>query len=328
MMKLKNLFENYELAVETLQNWEYDAETLNAMLKYFRISSNAIYPYRNHGKVCFLRLAPIEEKLEKNVLGEMEYINYLVANGYNACKPIKTKDGSYCLKIKSKWGEFFATSFEEVDGIPVEETDYSETVLFKYGEALGKLHELSSRFTPTIAKWSYNEVLDWIQEILNTTDSSINSQKELEYLKNETSRLTKTNENYGLIHNDFEPDSVYFNKTEETISVIDFDDGMYNWYSSDIEVAFESLEDELDKNYIEKAEEIFVKGYESIRPFTLEMKTILPLMKRFNNLFKYARLLRVLGDKPENRPEWMEELIAKLSKSLEFNEKSISCESN
>ena len=65
MLKLKYLFENYELAKEALKNWEHDVDTLDQMLSQFRISSNAIYPFTQDGKVCFLRLAPIEEKIEK-----------------------------------------------------------------------------------------------------------------------------------------------------------------------------------------------------------------------------------------------------------------------
>lgn len=62
MLKLKYLFENYNLAKEALKNWEHDTDTLDEMLSQFRISSNAIYPFCQGGKVCFLRLAPTEEK--------------------------------------------------------------------------------------------------------------------------------------------------------------------------------------------------------------------------------------------------------------------------
>lgn len=40
MLKLKYLFENYDLAKEALKNWEHDEDTLDNMLSQFRISSN------------------------------------------------------------------------------------------------------------------------------------------------------------------------------------------------------------------------------------------------------------------------------------------------
>jgi hypothetical protein len=75
MLKLIYLFENFDLAKEALKSWEHDDDTLDKMLSNFRISSNAIYPFCHNGQVCFLRLAPIDEKIEKNILGTLELIN-------------------------------------------------------------------------------------------------------------------------------------------------------------------------------------------------------------------------------------------------------------
>ena len=97
MLKLKYLFENYDLAKEALGNWEHDADTLDEMLSRFRISSNAIYPFCQNDRVCFLRLAHLEEKLEKNVFGELEFIDYLCSCGYPALEPVPAKKGEICL---------------------------------------------------------------------------------------------------------------------------------------------------------------------------------------------------------------------------------------
>ena len=77
MLQLKYMFENYELAKHALTNWNHDEESLDAYLKYFRISSNAIYPFKGCGKRCFLRLAPVEEKQEENLRGELAFLQYL-----------------------------------------------------------------------------------------------------------------------------------------------------------------------------------------------------------------------------------------------------------
>ena len=113
MLKLKYLFENYGLAKEALENWEHDEDTLDRMLSQFRISSNAIYPFCQNGEVCFLRLSPLEEKMENNVFGEMEFIRYLLERGYPALKPIGTKTGELCLKLDTEWGQFYAAAFSQ-----------------------------------------------------------------------------------------------------------------------------------------------------------------------------------------------------------------------
>ena len=53
MLKLKYLFENFELAKLALTNWEHDEDTLDEYLKYFRISSNAVYPFSIRGQPLF-----------------------------------------------------------------------------------------------------------------------------------------------------------------------------------------------------------------------------------------------------------------------------------
>ena len=75
MLKLKYLFDNKDLAMMILGNWEYDPSSID-MLKYYRISSNAIYPFKNEGKVRFLRFAPCDEKDKNNIIAELEFITY------------------------------------------------------------------------------------------------------------------------------------------------------------------------------------------------------------------------------------------------------------
>lgn len=77
MLKLENMFENFNLVREALAFWAHDEENLEEMLGYFRISSNAVYPFTAGGKMYFLRLAPVDEKVEGDILGELEFIRYL-----------------------------------------------------------------------------------------------------------------------------------------------------------------------------------------------------------------------------------------------------------
>ena len=56
MLKLKYLFQNIDLAQMILNNWEYDSNDSN-FLKYYRISSNAVYWCKNQGNTFFLRFA-------------------------------------------------------------------------------------------------------------------------------------------------------------------------------------------------------------------------------------------------------------------------------
>ena len=143
MLKLEYLFENYELAREALALWEHDEENLEEMLGYFRISSNAVYPFTREGRVCFLRLAPVGEKAETDVRGELEFIRYLLKEGYPALRPVRSLSGEDMVVADTGGGRYFVCVFEKVDGVEISETGYGREVMYAYGRALGRLHALS-----------------------------------------------------------------------------------------------------------------------------------------------------------------------------------------
>lgn len=323
MLKLKYLFENYDLAKEALKNWDYDKDTTDGLLSQFRISSNAIYPFCQNGKRCYLRLAPTEEKLEKNILGELEFISFLLANGYSVLKPLKAKDGKLCQKLSTEWGEYYASAFSGVNGVPVEDTDFSGEIMYEYGKALGRLHSLSSRFEPEVRKWTYREALDWAVTVLKEYSAPDFMTEEAGELAKKLADLPTDKDTYGLVHYDFEPDNVFYDETTKVCSVIDFDDGMYHWYALDIEQVFDSLSGELSGEALCAAEKEFIKGYKEEHCYTEEMEASRPLMRRFVTLFGYARLIRSVAETFEDEPEWLVKLRKKLDKVILEKEEAV-----
>jgi len=57
MLKLKYLFDNRDLAIMLLENWDYNRDRVDA-LDHFRISANAVYPFFMGDAPHFLRFAP------------------------------------------------------------------------------------------------------------------------------------------------------------------------------------------------------------------------------------------------------------------------------
>jgi len=111
MLQLKYLYENYDLAKFSLKNWEYDAETLGDCLQHFRISSNAVYPFLWQGKMRFLRLSPVSEKIESNLKGEIEFLCYLQSRSYPAVIPVASNSGKLVVTLDSVWGKYYASVF-------------------------------------------------------------------------------------------------------------------------------------------------------------------------------------------------------------------------
>jgi len=143
MLKLKYLFENYDLARKCLAFYDYDEESLDDMLSYFRISSNAIYPFCKKddiNEVCFLRLSPSEEKPFSSVAAEIYLIKWLNEKGFSAMKPVAMKTGEFAKEMHTEWGTFNMSCFAKVPGDSLEDTKGSLSVIRGYGQILGKLH--------------------------------------------------------------------------------------------------------------------------------------------------------------------------------------------
>ena len=136
MMKLRHLFNNPALAEMLLKNWEYDETSLD-LFQYFRISANAIYPFKKDGEVRFLRCCPTSEKTKDNILAELEFVNYLRSNQYNALEPIPPKNGNELIQKSTPWGEYYASVFKHVMGKQISETDFSAEIMldFRKGNA-------------------------------------------------------------------------------------------------------------------------------------------------------------------------------------------------
>ncbi len=317
MLKLKHLYSNFDLAKEALQNWEHNLDGLDEMLGRYRISANAVYPFFQGTDVCFLRLAPVDEKRKENIIGELEYIEYLVGAGYPALEPIASKTGEVLLELNTQWGDYYAAAFQCVKGIPIEWTDQSNEIMYEYGKTLGRLHTLSALYKPVTKKWAHTEVLQWIEGVLREYSAPEFAFSELTRITNQLIQLPQNNDNYGLVHYDFEFDNVFYDENSKLCSIIDFDDGMYHWYALDIVQVFHCIEDELDDKARQQAKDEFLRGYQTEHCYTEEMRLSSPLMSRFINLYGYARLIRCVAQRFDDEPQWMTELRVKLDEFIQ-----------
>ncbi|MBM7613790.1 phosphotransferase enzyme family protein [Alkaliphilus hydrothermalis] len=315
MLKLKHLFSNIDLATMIVSNWEYDDLE---PLQYWNISSNAIYPFKNKEEMYFLRFAPNDEKHKDNIEAELEFLLYLQNQGYSAIQPKTSKQGRLIEVVDTPWGQYYASVFNRVKGDCLGRVELTEKMITLWGKALGNLHLLSSGYNPTGGKRrSWEDHLEWIKNVLSEFPNQEKPLEEVQILETYFKNLPITNDNYGLIHYDFELDNVFFDKETKEITPIDFDDSMYHWYGMDLERAINSIKDELEPDKVEEAIKSFLEGYQSVKPLSEETLDQLHVFQRFGNLYGYTRVLRSINEKWENEPEWMVNLRGKLEGVLE-----------
>ncbi|TDQ40748.1 phosphotransferase enzyme family protein [Aureibacillus halotolerans] len=314
MLKLKYLFHNVDLAEMLVKNWAFDEDSLE-MFTYYRISSNAIYPFRDKGDTHFLRFAPQTEKNRDHWFAELDFISYLRSKHYGVLETVLSLKGEKLVEMQTPWGDYYASVFKQVAGVQMNETDLRGDIIFSYGKALGRLHQLSNTYLPKMHKcWSYHDVLHWVETTLKEFPQETLAIKEAEILKDYFDSLPKTKSNVGLIHYDFEFDNVFYDEASNTCNVIDFDDAMYHWYIMDVERALDSLQDCIPPERFEKKKQCFLEGYRTEYDVSDEEMSLLPACSRFANLYKYTRVLRSEEETWDNEPHWVVQLREALRK--------------
>lgn len=314
MLKFKYLFENFELAKHAIVHWAHDGDG-SGQLGYFRVSSNAIYPFTYDGELRFMRMAPVGEKSRTDIEAELEYLDYLADNGFPSLRLIPAENGEKLMTLDTEWGVWYACAFAQVRGVQVEDTDYSAEIMEACGETLGRMHCLSRTYAPKTRRPDHREILRRSRDALIESGAPEYIIDELDDVVAKMDALPVTDENYGLVHYDFEPDNVFWDADAHACGVIDFDDCMYNFFAVDIEQAIGSLREELGADS-DQAEKSFFKGYEKACPLPEGYADIQPLMRRFVDIYAYARLTRAMSEPVADAPDWLDEIAAKLNTRL------------
>ncbi|MCC2686090.1 MAG: hypothetical protein K0R75_2989 [Paenibacillaceae bacterium] len=316
MLKLNHLFNNTDLAEMILKNWNYDEASLT-MFKHYRISANAVYPFRVNGKVQLLRFAPKDEKQKSNILAELDFLSYLRSHDYGVPEAVLSHGGEQLVEVRTPWGLYFAAVFKRVPGVQLNKTDLNDDILFSHGKALGKLHRLSSQYEPGEAKrWSYSDVLDWIENVLRSFPEQFAALSETKLLREYFAAIPKSHRNYGLVHYDFEFDNVFYDDNSKSCYAIDFDDAMYHWYATDIEQALDSIQADIPSGHFEHKKQCFMNGYLTEYDLLDDVETFFPACRRFANLYGYVRILRSVSDEWDYEPSWLTSLREKLAAGM------------
>lgn len=324
MLKLKYLFENFDLARKCMELYEYDKKSVDEMLRYFRISSNAIYPFRSEeNKVCFLRISPAEEKAFEDVTSEIQLIEWLIEKDFLAMRPVPMKDGKLATQIQTEWGIYNVSCFEKVPGKSLEDAEGTLDIVRGYGRTLGELHALTKEYPYWEERRDHKALLKDLEGRLKKYNAPDVIQKEFVAVCKELEQLTILPLNYGVIHYDFEPDNVFYEEKGERFSVIDFDDAIRCWYALDVVRALDALDDVVENIEMEEAECHFLKGYQSATGFSQEQRQSLPLMRRLVRLQEYATILHVTSEPVNEAPDWMKKLEGRLKRKLQVLEQAM-----
>lgn len=114
------------------------------------------------------------------------------------------------------------------EGAPISE------YYFNTGKTLGKIHRLSKKYNPVNKRQDYFEKynMEYIHALISDEYSELKHAiaQRLKLFK----ELSKTSEEYGLVHFDFSDGNYHIDMENGNITVFDFDNCMYCWYMFDL----------------------------------------------------------------------------------------------
>lgn len=291
------------LAEEIIQHWDYDDHSVY----YWRASANFIFVGRKEGKRIFLRFNSINEREFEQLDSEMTLINYLSSQNLDVAKPILSKNSRYIEKVETSLGTFYASLFEGLEGEQLEIKNLTNEQFYTWGSALGRLHEVTKMKNEkdVIERPTWRDHAEFIKRHV-----PLEMQKETNILIEELDALPVTNDNFGIIHFDYELDNLYWDNNN--VSMLDFDDSSYYWYVADIAYALRDLDDLSGDSF-----NAFINGYKSETSVDERVLNKLSVFIRFHELFTYARVKRAVDIKAsDENPEWLNGLIEKLNSKL------------
>jgi len=291
-----------------LENWGFDQDSV----QFLRASSNFVFVFEKNSEKYILRVTPNGDR--QKLLEEVALLSYLSTNEVSVNTPVLSKNGNMVEEANSDLGLFQAVVLRFLTGAQYEIEELSERQFYLWGEALGKLHNCSKQFVKkNDSRIDYVHQLAELDIYLPQSESLARS--ELETVKTWLSQLDINQDNYGIIHFDFELDNLIWDG--DNVQIIDFESSMEHWYTADIAFALRDLfKGNVDLS--NKSFQLFLEGYRSKMDVSDRDINANPLLLRLHNLITFTNLLRTLNvEKDVNNPQWMKALNEKLESKLD-----------
>ena len=280
-----------------------------------------VYAFERDGGEYILRLTPpnnvVDLEAQRSILAWMAY---LAGHGAYVPEPLLSQNGNLVEIIPTPEGEWLAVSFTQAKGILSEVLlleGWDDNLFQTLGCSIGRMHAIARDYVPS------NEVSypDW-----ETGGNLFNRQIENEaWLEEKQSRLLeqirtlpRSAEVYGLIHCDLHFGNFFVDVPGQTITLIDFDDCAYGWFSMDIAVLlFDILvlypgmdKDEFALNFLRS----FLSGYLPESPLPRFWIEQLPLFLKLLEINVYDMVAKYY---PYDADEWIMKFMPGRKERLE-----------
>ncbi|OOC64225.1 aminoglycoside phosphotransferase [Paenibacillus ihbetae] len=203
---------------------------------------NIVYVLEKEGADAkILRIAFLPDRSRDDFLAEVEYIRYLFKHGGSVSNVISSLNGNLLEEITHNQHLFFICLFKKAKGKRLAENYYRyregaaiSEYYYNCGKVLGKLHQLSTQYTPVHHRHHFFDKFnaEYIDKLI--PDSLSLLKKKLAELLHALEGLDRSHETYGMIHFDYNDGNYSIDYDTGQITVYDFDNSCFGWYMYDL----------------------------------------------------------------------------------------------
>jgi Ser/Thr protein kinase RdoA (MazF antagonist) len=205
-------------------------------IKFHGGFENFVYVFKKNEIEYILRLVHSDHKVYEQVLGEIEFIDYLAHNGACVSTVIKSVNDNIVETIEINETAYFTVSaFVRGIGDRVRDNTKNPEFWKNLGEQTGLLHKLTKTFKPKHKRlvWEEDTLYKLAPQILSGDDKIIF--EKLNERMNKICGFSKSINNYGLIHTDLHFGNMVIDDSGN-LTFFDFDDSAYKHFISDIAI--------------------------------------------------------------------------------------------
>ena len=212
--------------------------------------ANLVFKCRRNGESVILRVSYSPDRPYEQILAEIHFIQYLSANDVRVANPLISDRGKFVEDLSIEGSLIYLVCFEKGIGMRVPDNNYRyrddapiDEYFQNWGAILGQMHACTKRYQPMDPKIRRPDWFHLHHQKLDI-DSLIPDElplvrKRLYVLLTEIRSLPKDQENYGLIHGDFNDGNFTVDYSNGNITVFDFDDSCYFWFAYELAAAWE-----------------------------------------------------------------------------------------
>ncbi|MBB6098170.1 Ser/Thr protein kinase RdoA (MazF antagonist) [Deinobacterium chartae] len=196
-----------------------------------------VFAAEQGGVPCILKITDTLRRRPEQILGELEFCDYLARGGLNVPRPLRSLE-ERSLEVIDVPGQapFLAYLTTRAPGRHLRAADITPELLETYGRTVARMHALSETYTPSRPEYVRQQ---WHQDRHLQFERSLTRASEAarQHAQGALSRLRvlpAPRRGLGLIHSDLHAGNLHIDG--DRLHVFDFDDLEYNHFVYDLAV--------------------------------------------------------------------------------------------